>query len=227
MSDWERGEVSVRWLQGGLSVRVGADVWVVDAPTGVVDALGDEAARVRGVVISHGRMPAVGGLLPLLDALHGHVSEDVPLEVRVPLGDERPALLADAWSRGWPGRTPLVLDAEAPGMASELGPLMLERVQFRGGEPVQGEIRPLAVDGLKIGLGSLTIAWLPCVAPSTRLDRFFVGVDLAVVTVGAAPWPRSEERVRLSLAEAVAASAAAETVWIVTDEGSWAGTAEA
>jgi len=121
----------------------------------------------------------------------------------------------------------LVLDAEAPGRPSDLGPLTLERVQCRGGEPVQGAVVPLSVDGLRLRSGEVSIAWLPSVAPSTRLTRFVKGADLAVVTVGRAPWPRSEARVRLSLVDAIEISAHAKNSWIVTDEGRWAERGEA
>ena len=103
----------------------------------------------------------------------------------------------------------------------------MERVQCRGGEPVQGAVVPLSVDGLKLRSGEVSIAWLPNVAPSTRLTRFVKGADLAVVTVGRAPWPRSEARVRLSLVDAIAISSHARNSWILTDEGRWAERGEA
>ncbi len=217
---FERGELSIRWLNGALLVKRGSTALLVDAPPGI--ALGSDAALIRGVVLTSGRMQAVGGLLAVLAALEPH-RQDTPLQIHFLLGEERAAALTEAWSHGWPDRYPLTLDAEFPGGHFEIEGVSFSTFPIRSGDP---RWRAATVDSavavaLRIVAPEAVVAWIPAAAPERGLARICAGADLAVVEVGVKPWPKTTERWRLSLPDALKIGVDAGELWVVGDDGSF------
>lgn len=210
----------MRWLDGGLLVRWRDHAFVLDAPPDVVTALGADLPDVRAVVLSGGRLLSVGGLVPLLVALAPH-RRGVRLDLRLVLGEERGAALAETWVRAWGQPYPLTLDAERPGAVLELGPIEVELVPMKAGEPdwPAGAVRSRLQVALRVTTPDLVLCWVPGAAPGTAVRRACEGVDLAVVEVGVEPWPRTEHRWRLSPTDAVQAAGDAGAVWVVGDDG--------
>jgi hypothetical protein len=217
--EWRQGDTTVRWLQGGLLVRWGDDAFVLDAPPAVVQALGADLPLVRAVVLSGGRASSVGGLVPLLSALAPH-RDGAPLDLRLVLGEERGAALAETWVRAWGQPYPLVVDAERPGGVLELGPVEVELVPMKAGEWDWGEgrVRSRVQVALRVRTPDARLVWVPGSAPGTAVVRVCDGADLVVLEVGLEPWPRHEGRWRLTTAEALGAAGEAE-LWLVGDDG--------
>jgi len=168
-------------------------------------------------------MQAIGGLLPLLASLEPHRLEDIPLRIHSPLGEERAAALAEAWSHGWPNRYPLTLDAEFPGGQFEAGGVGFQTLPIRSGEPRwrDGIVDVSLAVALQITAPEAKVAWIPGAAPAAGLARICDGVDLAVVEVGVARWPRTPEQWRLSVADALKIGARARELWLVGDDGTF------
>lgn len=221
---FRRGATEVRWLRGGLLVRHGPDAYVVDAPPGVGAWLGEDAAAVRAVVLGGGRMASVGGLLELLDVLAPHRGA-TPLDLRVLLGEERGATIAETWVRAWGAPYPVTIDAERIGGRLELGSLEVELLPVRAGEPDwrHGTVRSRPQAAMRIHTPDAVIAWVAGAAPSAAVDRACAEADLAVVEIGVVPWPASEHAWRLTAQEAVRRAASARSLWVVGDDGGWPG----
>ena len=220
---WERDGLAVRWAGGALVVRYGDDVTVVDAPPGVASVLGDDAARVRAIVLSSGRVRSVGGLLELLCALERERGASAAVSLIVPSGDERAGAIAEAWVRGWPDRYPLRVDVPAPGGTSEVGELRVQAWPVDAGEPVwsTGEIVARPAVALRLE-GPATIAYLAGAAACPGAVRACRRADLAVVEVGVTPWPRDAGRSapwRMTVEVAVRVAANAGTTWLIADDG--------
>lgn len=218
---FERDGLLVEWLEGALWVEVAGAGALFDAPPGVVERLGDRARKLQGIVLTSGRVRAVGGLVPLLVELARFRMGSVPLSLRFLLGEERGAMLAETWVRGWPDLYPLTLDAELPGSAFDVGDLAVETVAVRAGEPRwrEGTVEPLVAVALRIGFGEVQVAWVPGAAPTPAVDRACAGVALAVVEVGVVPWPRADQPWRLGMADALRAGEGADELWVVGDDG--------
>ncbi len=225
MAVWTRGGVTVRWLGGGLLVEHDGSALVVDAPPGVTGAIGDALPGVQAVLLSSGRLQAVGGLVELLVALEPHRRSGVPLSLRVPLGEERGVTIAEAWVRGWPDRYPLTLDAQLPGCVFDIGGLQVSTVPQRSGEPVwrTSEVCDQLAVSVRLQATGATVVWMSAAAPGPGVARACRGADLAVIEVGVLPWPRTEQRWRLSLTDAVEAGGEAGEVWLVGDDGRFLG----
>ena len=221
MSEWRHGDVTVRWVDGGLYVESGGVGLVIDAPAGIAPRLGDRVRRVGGVVLTGDPIRSVGGLVPLLAALEPHRLSDVPLPLHFPLGAERGAMLAESWVRGWSGRFPITLDGEAVGTTFGQGRFQLTSIGLRSGEPVWREqrVEPILCVALRIEVDGVTIVWVPSAAPDRRVARACSEADLAIVEVGVIPWPSTPDRWRLSVSEAVALAEGARMVWVVGDDG--------
>jgi hypothetical protein len=217
---FERDPFSVCWHDGALLVRRGSVAVLVDAPPGTV--LGDEAALIQSIVLTSGRMQAIGGLLPVLAELEPHRVADVPLRVHCPLGEERvPSLLA-VWSQGWPDRYPVTLDSAFPGGQFEVGSLGFETLPVISGEVrwQQQEVSPQVAVAVRIIAPEATVVWVPAAAPEAGLKRLCAGADLAVVEIGVQEWPRTRERWRLAVTDALKIGDNVGELWIVGDDGS-------
>lgn len=217
----ELGPVTVRWTGGGLYLEAEGSGLLLDAPSGVVQALGDDLPRVHGVLLSGERTGRLVGLLPLLAALEPHRVRDLPLDIRFPLGAERGAMVAETWVRGWPDRYPLTLDAAAAGEPFEAGPFHVETRSIRCGEPDWRAGTVVGVIGMavRVRVGEHSVVWVPGAAPQRGLDRFCAGADLAVVEVGRLPWPRTDERWRLDLRAALELIGEGTEAWFPGDDG--------
>lgn len=210
-----------------LAVDVGGDVLLIDAPAGIEAALADAGllGRVRAIVCTSGRIGAVGGLVPLLCALEPHRTHAAPLDLHVALGEERAATLAEVWLRGWGDPYPLSIDAQRPGGRFTAGAVEVATFPARIGEVrfATGDVTAGVGMGLRLGTAALTIG-VVVGAPDRTQRRVCDGVDLAVVEVGVAPWPRlaspPTSAWRLRVDEALALAANVGEVWIVGDDGS-------
>ena len=217
---FERGRLAVEWRNGALWVCRDGVAVLVDVPTGTV--LGPDAPRLQSIVLTSGRMQAIGGLLPVLAELEPHRRADVPLRIYCPLGEERAPALMAAWSQGWPDRTPLTLDSSFPGAQFEVDTLGFQTFSVRSGEVHwrSGRVDPRVAVALRIVAPEATVAWLPAAAPVAALKRICAGADLAVVEVGVESWPRTRDRWRLSVADALGIGEEAAELWVVGDDGS-------
>ncbi len=226
MSRWQRDGLVVQWIDGGLHLSAGGDGLLLDTPVHAATQL-DAAALggLRTVALSSGRAHSVRGLVALLCAMEPHRSPTVPLRLRFLAGEERGPMLAEAWTRGW-GRYAVSIDVEQPGAVFDVGAMTVRTFALAGGEPYWGP-RPgvdrITTLGFRVNVGDTVVAYAPAAAPTNAVRRLLDGAALAVVEVGAAPWPRSAHRWRLNLSEALMASSTAQDVWVVTDEGQFAG----
>jgi hypothetical protein len=235
-----RGATTVSWVNGTVELQVGEDVLLVDAPAGAAERLpAASLGRTRGIVCTSGRIQAVGGLVPLLCALERHRGPDDTVVLQVPLGDDRAAALAEAWTRGWPDRYPLTIDAQRPGAAvpSELAGVEVETVRVRTGDVrwATAEVEPGVGMALRLTSPDLAVAVILGAAPDRRgwppspgsgasarrapLERLCDGADLAIVEVGVTDWPRTDEPWRIRVDEVPALAAGAREVWVVGDDG--------
>jgi hypothetical protein len=167
-------------------------------------------------------MSSVGGLLPLLDAVHMTHSEHFPFTLRAPMGDERPGLLVEAWARGWPGRVSMGLDALYPGATFEMGSWHIQTFGIELGEAIYGsDPRIEACVGMawRIEVNGQTIVWVKSCMPNRMISKVCKDASLAIVEVGVRPWPKSNHRWRLSTAEASQYGLLAGELWLVGDEG--------
>jgi len=226
---FEQGEVSVHWLMGAVGVCVGSDMLLLDAPPGVEQELSRRQlmGSVRAVGLSSGRVGSVGGLIPLLCALEPHRVTDAQLDLAMPIGDDRPAAIAEAWMKGWPDRFPLVIDCIRPGVGLDLGAFSVETMAVGRGQPQwcpNPDIRSIVGLAWRIRVLNTTIAWVPGAPASPIVQNACAGADLAILEIGVTPWPRTERRWRMTTVEALSRSADAAEVWLVGDDGRTAGT---
>lgn len=218
MIGWDRDRLRVRWVDGGLYIEAEGVGLLLDAPEGCSTLLHEELGRIGTILLSGGRIRSVGGLLPLLCAMDA-VRTD-PLVVWSPAGEERPGLLCDAWSRGFVGGYPLLVDVEAPGRRFEAGPFAIESVPVVRGEPRWrgGEGVSLVVAaGFRVSYGGVTFGFAPGAGPGAH--RIARGADLAVLEVGVLPWPASNDDLRHDVVAATAAGAGARRLVLVGDDG--------
>lgn len=222
---WERDGLVVEWLGGALWIELACAGMLLDVPPGAVERLGDRLPRLRSVALTSGRVRAVGGLVPLLVELGRWRVGDVPLALRFPLGEERGAMLAETWVRGWPDLYPLTLDAEVPGSTFDAGDAVVTTVPLRAGEPRwrDGSVQPVTAVAHRIDVAGRRVVWIPAAAPDGALRRAAAGADLAVIEVGSVPWPRTDARWRPGMEDAMALRDAVGELWVVGDDGRLAG----
>ncbi|MEQ1564867.1 MAG: hypothetical protein ABMA64_04460 [Myxococcota bacterium] len=209
-----------RWIGGGLWVEHAGDAILIDAPTGAAAELGEDLGRLRAVVLTTGRARSLAGLLELLSAAE-RFRGGAPLELHLPLGEERGAAVAEVWAHHWDAY-PLVIDAQQPGSTFSVGPFDVSTAAVQVGDP---RFHPERVEarlglGLRISTGAGgPIAVLLGAAPDPGLHRLCAGAELAVIEVGVAPWPRVDRAWRLRTEQALAVGAGARQVWLVGDDG--------
>lgn len=223
---FQRGELGAWWCGGAVYLRHGTDGLLLDAPPGISDALDpQQLGQLRAVVLTSGRVRAVGGLVPLLVALERYRDADAALELWVLLGEERGAMLAETWVRGWPDRYPLTVDAAAPGAELDIAGFRVQTLELPSGEPrfrAQEVVRQRAT-AVRVASAGSVVAWVPGAAPGRAVERACADADLAVIEVGVVPWPRTERRWRLTAADALAAAPDQAELWVVGDDGRFAG----
>ncbi len=223
------GALEVCWVGGGVYLAHGADALLLDAPPGVAQRLGsDRLARIRAIATTSGRLESIGGLVDLLGALEPHRTSVQPLNLHLPVGEERAELLAGAWVRGWPDRYPLSIDSDMPGLSFDEGPFAVHTVRVRHAEPVWGtspRVEGAVGVALQVVCGGARVAWVPGAAPGPAARRACEGMDLAIVEVGVTRWPPSSERLRLDVVGALEAASGAGSTWLVGDDGQLAGDA--
>lgn len=218
---WERDGLVVEWLGGAVWIEVAGSGVLLDVPPGAVERLGDRLPRLRSVGLTSGRVRAVGGLVPLLVELSRWRTGEVPLALRFPLGEERGAMLAETWVRGWPDLYPLTLDAEVPGSTFDAGDAVVTTVPLRAGEPRwrDGTVQPVTAVALRVEVAGRRVSWVPAAAPDGALRRAVAGADLAVVEVGRVAWPRADTPWRPTVEDAVALRDVVGELWVVGDDG--------
>jgi hypothetical protein len=207
-------------VEGTLVVSVGPDVLLIDAPPSSLDGLAAWLPQVRAVVITSGRLSAVGGLLPLLCALEPHRGLDAELTLHVPPGDERAPSLAEVWVRHWPDRYPLVVDSERPGTTFEVGALTVTTQPLTTGELTRTGVQELEAIGLLLQTPDLSVGYFRGRAELPKLERW-LRTDLAVLEVGVAPWPRTDRPLRLRTDEAAQVARHTQELWLLGDDGRW------
>lgn len=215
------GDLEVRWLGGALWVRHADGTLLIDAPSGVDALLPDDG--VDAVLVTSGRIEAIGGLLPLFARLDGR-RRGAPLPLHAPLGDERAAGIVDVWTRLWPRGFPVDHDARRPG-AFDVAPFLVSTAPLLGGEPAGDGVVGVPVVGVRLRADGATLAFAPACRPGTAVERLVQGADLAVVTAGVRPLPRSEGAWRASPEEAARLAAGARAGWVVGDDGGFLGRA--
>jgi hypothetical protein len=218
---FRRGEVVTHWARRSLVVEWAGEAVVIDAPVGIaarLRALG-VMPRVRTIVLTSGRVGAIGGLVELLVALMP--ARRAPLSILFALGEERAPTLVEAWSRCWPDAYPLALDGLRAGEALGDGPFEVATVSLDAGEPdwQAGQVVPTVAMGVAVRVGGVRVVWVPDARPSPAVTRFVSGAHLAAVEVGVTGWPTSDASWRMSRTEAVALSTGADVTWLVGDDG--------
>jgi hypothetical protein len=221
---YRSNEVDVRWLNGAVTISLGAETLLLDAPPGIGNLLSQRGmlAGIQSVALSNGRLPSVGGLLPLLCGLEPHRSADTPLVLRLPFGDERGSAVAASWVRGWPDKYPISIDTIMPGVSFSVGNLEVETFPLRMGMPrwlPSQAVEETVGLGWRVQAQDQVIVWLPGAVPSRLLSRICAPADLVIFEVGVLPWPRTEQRWRCSVSEAVRFSGEVPELWLVGDDG--------
>jgi hypothetical protein len=215
------GALTVRWLGGALLLEhPGGDV-LLEAPPGVDAALAHVGALrgLRAVVLATGRMRSVGGLLGVLDAVSRARGRTVPVHVVHPVDVERAAVVADAWTRGWPEGVAVELDAVVPGHPVPVAGLEVTFAPLAMADAVGDRVVPVTGSGVRVELDGVVLAWAPVARPGAALRRLCEGADLAVVEVGRRPWPEGAEGWRVDVHGADEAARTARSRWRVGDDG--------
>jgi hypothetical protein len=121
--------------------------------------------------------------------------------------------------RGWPGRYPILLDAIQPGTAVDEGPMQIQTFALRAAEPLwRSGAQPVMAIGVRVHIADTTVVWVPGTAPCRAVTRATRDADLAILEIGVTPWPRTTERHRMSLTDALQISEA-RALWVVGDDG--------
>lgn len=195
--------VTVRWV-GGLWVAWGADALLLDAGPASV-ALGADLAALRALVLTNGRMAAIGGLPALLEAAAAWREAELP--VHHVLGEERASFLVEAWQRGWPDRYDVSIDARHPGERFDVGPFQLTSRRV-------GHAEPAIALTLR---GPLQITYVPLAEDDTPIGPLVRGADLAVVQVATRVDRRGPPLLRAE--QAIAAAEHVALLWLIDEDG--------
>jgi len=220
VAQWSRGQTRVAWVHGAVVVDHRGQVVLIDAPEGVGRALdAGVLSRVHAVCLSSGVLRDLAGLLVLLEQRSRLAAP--PATVVFPLGEERPAALLDAWSRGWAQVAPVVQDAVHPGATLTLGGVEVDAVPLGRGEVrwrPQPHVVPTVGLGWRIRTEDATVAVGRLPVPDGAVEKLVRGADLAIIEVGVEPWPVEDRRWRLRPDEAARVSGAGD-LWLVGDDG--------
>jgi hypothetical protein len=218
---WSRGALSVRWCGGAVLVTCGPDAILLDAPPDLLAHLpADALPRIRAVLVTSGRPRSVGGLVPLWCALLDDRATDAPLPLHAPLGEERSAALADAFSRGWPDAWSVPVDSAVPGEPTEIGPFLVHATSIGIVEPTprRGFAREVSGVALAVQVDGARIVFAAGATNGGALKRALRDADLAIVEVGVRPWSVGGAA-RLDPAAAAALTHTCADVWLVGDDG--------
>ena len=226
---FQNSEVEVRWCAGGLFVRGGESGLLLDCPVGVEHYLGDRAAELDAVLLTSGRIQAVGGIIGLLEAVNRYKRKDRPLTIYSCVGEERGPALVACWVRDWPSDVEIRLDTSVPGRDIHLGEFEIHTESVPHGEPAWAHERVNSRVGVAVRLevGATAIAWVPGAAPHPIVGRLCRGASLAVVEVAGLSWPRADKVWRLSEEKGREAGGGAQELWLVNDAGERVGSAQA
>ena len=222
---FDQDGVRIHWLSGAVYLEKDGYGLLVDAPATAVSLLEDRLPYIQSIVLTSGRIASVGGLVSVLCALDATRSVDIPLALHFAFGEERGAMMAEAWVRGWPSGFPLILDGEVPGGKFDAGPFSLSTAGLKCGEPEWGigRIRPTIGMALTISTGGLTVARVPATGVNPVVSKICRDVDLAIVDVGVVPWPESSIPWRMTVDDAVALGSGAKHLILVGDNGELVG----
>ena len=220
---YRKGALEVRWASGCVVLIHGGDVVLVDVPEGTSSRLDEQVlSRVSTIVLSSGVLRDHAGLLPLLEARTRYTGE--PVQVILPLGEERPAAVLEAWHRGQDGGPGVAQDAVHPGAHVGVGALTLEAVALGRGEPrwqPSPTVHPVIALGWRARCADAIVAIAKSPVPDGAVERLLRGADLAIVEVGVEPWPRSDRRWRLRPDEAARIASGSSELWLVGDDGTF------
>lgn len=161
---WRRAGLEVQRLGTAVLLRLDGRTTLLDCPDGTGPAL--QGRTVHRVWLTSGRLERVSGLLGLL-------ARTQPAEICFPLSDERGALLAEAWQRGWNGR--VVLDAIQPGGTVDHEATLVRSAALSDGSPALG---------LRFEHQGSVVVYLPRCAADGAARRLCRGADLVVTEAG-------------------------------------------
>jgi hypothetical protein len=216
------GRTRVRWLGGAILVETPGTTLLVEAPQAAVPLLRDAGVlpSIDAVVLSSDRTRHVSGLMGLAGALW-QAGRRASLQVVHPLTAERPAVVASAWSGGWPQGPALQLDAAAPGSLVDLGPVVVHLLPLAMAEAdlARQEARPIAGVGVRLETGDGVIAWLPSARPGSSARAVVHGAELAIIEVARAPFPHTDHPWRRDAQKARMLGASCAELWLVGDDG--------
>jgi hypothetical protein len=214
-------DVEISWCGGGLLVEAAKSTIVLDCPPGVEHFLPCGGTGVDAVVLTSGRPQSVGGLVGLLCAASHFNRGSRSLSVYACAGEERGPALVECWQRFWRGGLDVLLDVNVPGRTIQIGEIEVLVQGLVHGEPDWSSNSVVPAIGVSVSLriGATQVVWVPGAAPHPGIGRLCRGVDLAIIEVGVASWPKTEKSWRLTYEEAVTHGSGAEYVWLVDDEG--------
>lgn len=218
---FDQNGVQVRWLSGAVYMEKDGYGLLIDAPATAVSLLEDRLPHIQSIILTSGGIASVGGLVPVLCALEATRPVDLPLSLHFAFGEERGAMMAEAWVRGWPCGYPLTLDGEVPGGRFDAGPFSIVTSGLKCGEPEWGmkRIRPTIGLALTISAGDVTVARVPATRSTPMVSKLCRDRDLAIVDVGVIPWPESSTPWRMTVDQAVSRGSGAKCLILVGDDG--------
>jgi hypothetical protein len=225
---FQNSECEVHWCGGGVLVRGTETSLLLDCPVGVEHYLGELAGELDAVVLTSGRIQAIGGLIGLLESVSRHKRRG-ELTIYSGLGDEKGPALVDCWTRDWRSAIDIHLDLSTPGRVLPIGGASVRTESVPHSEPLWCEERVVSTFGnaLRVQIGATSIAWVPGAGRHPIIGRLCQGANLAIIEIAGVPWPAGGAGCRLTREEALRVGAMADAVWLVTDAGERVGTAQA
>ncbi len=221
-------EFEVRWCGGGLLLRSRGTTLLLDCPVGVEYYLGELAGELDAVVLTSGRLRAVGGLIGLLESVSRY-KRNGKLTVYCGVGEERGPALVECWMRDWRMDLDVQLDLSTPGRFLPIGEANLLMESVPHSEPLWSQDRVVPAFGvaLRVEIGASALTWVPGAGPHPVIGRLCRCSSLAVIEIAGLPWPVTDPARRLTREEALEAGALADELWLVTDAGVRAGAGQA
>ena len=196
---------------------------LMDAPPSAISLVEriPVSAPIRGILCSSGRMSSVGGLLGVLDCISGHDSDGV-LPIYAPMGDDRPGLLVESWTRGWPNGVSVCLDTLFPGGSFALRSMHVETLGIQCPERTPHASRDAQMSvgmAWRVHVGHTTLLWAKSCAPQPMLSSWCKGVSLAILEVGDPHQATHSQNRAASESQLGAYGLGAEELWLVSDNG--------